>query len=156
MFCISFCSSIVALHWGAWIEIHVRRCQVATCLVAPHWGAWIEILPMYGRKLQTRVAPHWGAWIEIGRIFRIRSTCESHPTGVRGLKSSGRSVAARRRWSHPTGVRGLKYHRPGSEWRGCQSHPTGVRGLKLDDDRVRGDAHDARRAHRGAWIEIGR
>ena len=37
---------------------------------------------------KTDVAPHWGAWIEINNaIVIITSLGESHPTGVRGLKS---------------------------------------------------------------------
>ena len=35
------------------------------------------------------VAPHWGAWIEILTVAPFSTICESHPTGVRGLKFAG-------------------------------------------------------------------
>ena len=34
------------------------------------------------------VAPHWGAWIEIIISGEHLDTVQSHPTGVRGLKSA--------------------------------------------------------------------
>ena len=37
-------------------------------VVAPHWGAWIEIAGLRVGRKRERVAPHWGAWIEIGRV----------------------------------------------------------------------------------------
>ena len=36
------------------------------------------------------VAPHWGAWIEIALSYSLSYMQLSHPTGVRGLKSSER------------------------------------------------------------------
>ena len=36
--------SVVAPHWGAWIEITASDRNVAVPSVAPHWGAWIEIV----------------------------------------------------------------------------------------------------------------
>ena len=55
--------------------------------VAPHWGAWIEIARGLRRRRASPVAPHWGAWIEIRETFGGADDLESHPTGVRGLKS---------------------------------------------------------------------
>ena len=39
--------------------------MVASTVVAPHWGAWIEILWIARGARRKTVAPHWGAWIEI-------------------------------------------------------------------------------------------
>ena len=99
----------------------------------------------------------------------------SHPTGVRGLKSSRRGVELllllvaphwgawieilRRteqteyRLSHPTGVRGLKYRHAVIKRTTQQSHPTGVRGLKYALPAWRPRAERVA-PHWGAWIEI--
>ena len=100
---------------------------------------------------------------------------ESHPTGVRGLKSQWRHATERLHsvaphwgaWieihrprdtprgppSHPTGVRGLKLHGREVVDRAVRSHPTGVRGLKYDVIHHR-SCSLAVAPHWGAWIEI--
>ena len=58
--------------------------------VAPYLGAWIEIDGI--TVLETYkgyVAPYLGAWIEIIDEFaNLQNELESHPTWVRGLKST--------------------------------------------------------------------
>ena len=51
-------------------------------VVAPHWGAWIEIAGLRVGRKRERVAPHWGAWIEIviTRVIRF-STRRRTPLG---------------------------------------------------------------------------
>ena len=56
--------------------------------VAPHWGAWIEMITFVVAWVALMVAPHWGAWIEIKWSNSSTSISTSHPTGVRGLKST--------------------------------------------------------------------
>ena len=77
----------VAPHWGAWIEMVIASPSRVAIPVAPHWGAWIEIRRTMSFMRCARVAPHWGAWIEIYMEGKNKMDDESHPTGVRGLKS---------------------------------------------------------------------
>ena len=151
------------------------RRRAAWTLVAPHWGAWIEIRGNQTAGRRITVAPHWGAWIEIGSDAQERRLYRSHPTGVRGLKYRepvrpvrGHTVAPHWgawiemwcaiRWkscisSHPTGVRGLKYLRENIKRLRFQSHPTGVRGLKYYI-RISCAIYRYVAPHWGAWIEI--
>ena len=60
-------------------------------------------------RLFRLVAPHAGAWIEISpdALVTVKPRT-SHPTRVRGLKSSALSAFGASYVSHPTRVRGLK------------------------------------------------
>ena len=76
--------------------------------------------------LLLTVAPHAGAWIEIGLGRQLATYYTSHPTRVRGLKSSVTFEVADLVESHPTRVRGLKLNdsrqnsnRIGRTPRGC-------------------------------------
>ena len=138
------------------LKLIFPRPRHASSIVAPHWGAWIEMptgpntghqkpshpTGVRGLKLSAcifigvrcDVAPHWGAWIEIRPSAHLRTPAGgSHPTGVRGLKCARRYVWWVQRKSHPTGVRGLKY-------------------LKAATDSTLGGVAP----HWGAWIEITR
>ena len=58
-------------------------------LVAPFTGVWIEIGCTSAIPGPASVAPFTGAWIEIVAVVgRRRQTSRSHPSRVRGLKSS--------------------------------------------------------------------
>ncbi len=56
--------------------------------VAPLAGAWIEISGRTWNFVPTKVAPLAGAWIEIKSLIDIFRRIKSHPSRVRGLKSS--------------------------------------------------------------------
>ena len=57
--------------------------------VAPFTGAWIEIMMPGMAPMVCSVAPFTGAWVEIQRTTRrLAVTRASHPSRVRGLKSS--------------------------------------------------------------------
>ena len=78
----------VAPFAGAWIEIAMGIDTSSIGSVAPFAGAWIEIYNSYFQILRLSVAPFAGAWIEIGRKRDAGKAAWSHPSRVRGLKSS--------------------------------------------------------------------
>ena len=61
--------------------------------VAPYTGAWIEMSNLSDITFNVNVAPYTGAWIEMSTyIPACTSSPMSHPTRVRGLKSSEETV----------------------------------------------------------------
>ena len=88
---------------GAWIEILKSRVEVTVEDVAPHVGAWIEIPHKQFRFQNINVAPHVGAWIEILNVRVTKTILLSHPTWVRGLKLSIKSLVIRHSGRTPRG-----------------------------------------------------
>ena len=64
----------------------------STGSVAPFTGAWIEMsLIVVLSTVVADVAPFTGAWIEIREVRTMLDLfCASHPSRVRGLKSTDR------------------------------------------------------------------
>ena len=153
----------VAPHEGAWIEIaflpypswwflsHPTRVRGLKLRfprisphapgVAPHEGAWIEIRLCLRNHWQSGVAPHEGAWIEIAHLPDGGIGILSHPTRVRGLKSTEVVIRMIHHLSHPTRVRGLKSHGGRINVLPGTSHPTRVRGLKFQIVQVAEPCH---------------
>ena len=148
---------------------------VTVLIVAPYTGAWIEILFYLLSPLPRPVAPYTGAWIEIQiRHRKMVTLWPSHPTRVRGLKSSSLLLPRYTATSHPTRVRGLKFllniisdnvvnvapytgawieiWKVKTENKVIMSHPTRVRGLKYRNYLRKIIGWVA--PYTGAWIEI--
>ena len=87
----------VAPFAGAWIEIRNgnSRCHAGRW-VAPFAGAWIEMFKYDGDYIFASVAPFAGAWIEISIADAVILTKLSHPSRVRGLKSTSACYGSRK------------------------------------------------------------
>ena len=78
-------------------------------MVAPFAGAWIEIIFVPTKHTLVTVAPFAGAWIEILCLWNFNKQSKSHPSRVRGLKSTFEGMDSVVVMSHPSRVRGLKW-----------------------------------------------